>query len=301
MNIPLNSFHLSAFLAVAREGSFTAAARILNLSQPAISHSIKLLESDLECRLFEREGKSVRLTQAGEQLEVTAKRIFNDMDTARSEIKNLGLWGVGRLRLTSPITICQHLLPSVFREFKESFPRCKIDIRTSDTHQAIDDVINQDVNLAITLRPQDDLGLIFKALFSDELIFVVDPLHPWAKLKQAPLSDVKMQNLIIYTKNSSTFKMIEHYFSGLGVSLRLAIDMGSMEAIKEMVKIGLGIGIMPAWVARDEIDEGSLVGISFGSKKLRRQWGIIHRRTHSLSLAEETFVGLCRTAAEEFH
>src|SRR6266496_128735 len=111
MNFPLDSRQLRAFCALARTGSFTQTARELHLTQSGISHSVKALERDVGCRLLDRLGKKVALTQAGEQLLHHATKILLEMESARESLTHLGKWGRGRLRLGASTTACQHLIP----------------------------------------------------------------------------------------------------------------------------------------------------------------------------------------------
>src|SRR5262245_28006166 len=133
MMAPLDSRQLRAFAMLARTNSFRQAARELHLTQSAVSHSIKALEGEVGCRLLDRMGKSVTLTQAGEQHLAHANKILEEMEIARTRLTELGKWAHGRLRVATSLTACQYILPSVLREFKESFPRCVIHIETGDT------------------------------------------------------------------------------------------------------------------------------------------------------------------------
>ena len=105
----------------------------------------------------------------------------------------------------------------------------------------------------------------------------------------------------MYDKTSFTFQLIDHYFAEAGIALHTPIELGSMEAIKELVKAGLGISIMAPWIAREEIAARSLVALPLGRRKLRRQWGILHWKSRRLTLLDETFVGLCKTVSEGFY
>src|SRR6516164_5240688 len=122
MSDSLDTRQLRAFCVLARTGSFTQTARELHLTQSGVSHSMKALERDTGCRLLDRLGKKVVLTQAGEQLLLHATKILLEMETAREALAHLGKWGRGRMRLGASTTACQHLIPAVIREFKESFP-----------------------------------------------------------------------------------------------------------------------------------------------------------------------------------
>src|SRR5215469_1479552 len=154
MNPPLDIRQLRAFVSLAQTGSFTRTARQLHLSQSAISHSIKALETDVQCRLLDRVGRSVMLTPAGEQLLGHAQRILREMEEARERLKEAGKWGRGRLRIGASPTSCQYLLPKVLREFKESFPQCLIQIEPGDTPVALDLLENHRIDLALALEPR---------------------------------------------------------------------------------------------------------------------------------------------------
>src|SRR6185369_8656500 len=120
MNVPFDLRQLRAFSVLARTGSFTQAARELHLTQSGVSHSMKALERETGCRLLDRLGKKMVLTQAGEQLLHHATRILKEMENAQAALAHLGKWGQGRLRLGASETACQYIIPPVLREFKES-------------------------------------------------------------------------------------------------------------------------------------------------------------------------------------
>ncbi|HTO02872.1 MAG TPA: LysR family transcriptional regulator, partial [Opitutus sp.] len=138
MNRPLDSRQLAAFAALARCQSFTRAAKELFLTQSAISHAIKALETEVGSPLVDRAGRRVLLTQAGEQFLRHAEKILREMDAARAGLDTLSRWGHGRLRVGASTTACQYLLPTVLREFKQSFPKAVITIEPGDHAQQIE-------------------------------------------------------------------------------------------------------------------------------------------------------------------
>jgi DNA-binding transcriptional LysR family regulator len=299
MNQPLDSRQLRAFATLARTGSFTLAARELYLSQSAISHSMKALEGDVGCRLLDRVGKKVLLTQAGEQLLQHTEKILMEMGNARTSLHQLGKWGRSRLRIGASTTACQYILPAVLREFKESFPQCIISIEPGDSIEAIQLLRDNRIDLALTLEPKNEDQLEFHHLFTDELEFLMAPLHPWAIEGKVIRSDIPRQNYVLYNKASYTFRLVAEYFREEDMVLNTVIELGSMEAIKELVKLGLGVSILAPWIAQEELLNKSLVALPLGKRKLKRNWGILHWRNRRLSLAEETFAGLCRTVSDE--
>src|SRR5580765_7162237 len=212
MNVPLDSRQLRTFCVLARTGSFTQTARELHVTQSGVSHSIKALERDVGCRLLDRLGKKAILTQAGEQLLQHATKILQEMENARESLGHLGKWGRGRLRLGASTTACQHLIPPVLREFKESFPEHAITIEPGDTPELVAALLRHKVDLALSLEPDKEPQLEFHSLFTDELHFIVSALHPWVKTGRAERSDISRQNYILYNKQSVTFRIVEEYF-----------------------------------------------------------------------------------------
>jgi len=299
MKLPLDSRQIRTFCAVARAGSFTQAARELHLTQSAVSHSMKALESDTGCRLLDRLGKKVVLTQAGEQLLHHAARILQEMENAQAALARLGKWGQGRLRLGASTTACQHIIPPVLREFKESFPEHAITIEPGDTPALVELVLNQRVDLALSLEPEREQQIHFHPLFTDNLHFVVGAQHAWAREGAVQRSEIPRQNYILYSKHSVTFRLIADFFRREQIILNTVIELGSMEATKELVKLGLGVGILAPWIAQKELQEKSLIALPLGRRKMKRNWGVIHWRGRRLSLAEETFLGLCKAATAD--
>jgi DNA-binding transcriptional LysR family regulator len=295
MNEPLDSRQLRAFRTLSRTGSFTQTARELHLTQSGISHSMKALEREAGCRLLDRLGKKVVLTQAGEQLLQHTEKILLEMEAARESLKQLGKWGRGRLRLGASTTACQHLIPPVLREFKESFPDHAISLEPGDTPELVAALLSQRLDLALTLEVEREPQLEFHPLFTDELHFLVSASHPWALARRVTAEEIPRQHYILYSKRSVTFRLIEQYFRQQEMVLNTVLEVGSIEASKELVKLGLGVSILAPWVAKKEIAEGSLVALPLGRKKLQRRWGIVHWRGKRLALAEETFIGLCES------
>jgi DNA-binding transcriptional LysR family regulator len=247
---------------------------------------------------LDRLGKSVILTQAGEQLLAHAERVLSEMSLARQRLRELGKWGHGRLRIGAGPTSCQYILPNVLREFKESFPQCLIQIEPGDTPVALELLHSNRVDLALALQPRNLGQLEFRALFKDELRFLVSPLHPWARAGRADQSQIPRERFILYAKRSYTSELIETYFRQEEMVLPSFIELGSIEAIKELVKLGLGVSILAPWVARRELAEGSLIALPLGARKLQRSWGILLRKSQRLSLAQETFIGLCTAVTD---
>ena len=299
MNTIIDSRQLRAFVTLARTGSFTQTGKELFLSQSAISHGIKALERDLGCRLLDRVGKKVSLTPPGEQLLHYATKIIREMENARQSLEQLTKWGHSRLRLGASTTACQYLLPPVLGQFKQQFPQSQISIHPGDTPVAMELLLHNTIDLALALEPHNEPRLDFIPLFADELVFLVAPSHPWAVQGFVTRDEIPRQNYILYNKATYTFRLIEEFFQRENVTLNSLIEVGSMETSKELVKLGLGVSILAPWIAQRELRERSLVALPLGRRKLKRTWGILHRRARPLNLSEETFIKLCGAATEQ--
>ncbi len=298
MNRSFETRQLEIFAALARSGSFTDAAKQMSLTQSAISHSLKALESDLECNLIERIGRTVLLTPAGEHLFKEATRILNDLKRTRQEVESISAWGRGRLRISASVTSCEFLLPSILREFKECFPEAPIQIAPADSPEALNLLEAHEVDLALVVGATETTGLKRQDLFTDELQFVVGSAHPWARAQKVNFREVSEQSFILYNRKSSTFQSIESYFRERRWRLQSFVEMGSMNAIKELIKIGFGVGLLPRWIVDREIQEGSLYALPLTRPRLQRQWSLVWLESKKLTLAEETFAGLCSAAVE---
>tara|TARA_B100000676_G_scaffold305520_1_gene359893 strand:+ start:91 stop:1056 length:966 start_codon:yes stop_codon:yes gene_type:complete len=299
-NQPLDSRQLRAFVTVAETGSFTVAARQLTLSQSAVSHSLRTLEEDVGCRLLDRMSKKVILTPTGEHLFHHAKKILREMHQARNELTHLTEWGGSRLRVGASTTACQHILPDVLRRFQKDFPKCHVAIKPGDTPDLINLIRAHEIDLAIALEPRHHVQLEYQALFEDELRFVLAPGHRWVGHGHSTRTEIPTQSYIFYSKTSYTYQMVVNYFATEDMVLNNVMELGSMEAIKEMLKLGMGVGVLAPWIVRREIQDGELVSLPLGRRKLKRRWGLLHRRSKPLSHPEQAFIDLCRNATEDF-
>jgi DNA-binding transcriptional LysR family regulator len=296
----LDSRQVRAFAVLAQCGSFSRTGRELHLTQSAVSHAIKALEANLGCQLFHRQGKSVHLTHHGREFLPHAESILRTMAHARVSLGALDKTPRGRLRIGCTAAASQFILPTVFREFKESFPLYDIRVVPGETPDTIERLVRNEIDVAVSLRPTDVTRLECHPIFEDELLFLASPLHPWTKSKPKT-RDVAAQTLIISSRNSLSFAMVSEYFLKQGIRLSSIIELGSTEAMKELAKLGIGVAVAAGWTARKEIAAGQLVALPMPRGKLRRRWVASILKGRPLSLAERTFLGLCEEAGRLVH
>jgi len=288
---------LKSFLAVAENLSFTRAAQSLFLTQSAVSHQIADLERSLGVELFIRHGRTIELTGAGRVLAERARRIFAELKDAQAAVLAAARPDLGRLRIGASAAACQYLIPESLREFRECFPSYSLSIMPGDSPMVAERVLDGSIDLGVMLKPEQRLKLTYFDLFEDELGFVVSALHPWAKAGKVDRKELARQRMVFYSRTSATFRLVERFFVRMKTPLPDWIELGSMEAIKELIKLGLGVSMMAQWICRSELAQKSLVWLPAPGAKLGRTWCIACPSGRKLSIAEQTFIGLCRDAA----
>jgi DNA-binding transcriptional LysR family regulator len=293
----LDVHKLRVFAAVAQYLSFTKAAQALFLTQSAVSHAIAGLERDLDTPLLRREGKRVSLTEPGRVLLDHSRRLFAAADEAAAAVKRAARPDQGVLRIGASPAACQYLVPESLREFRESYPDFDLSVSVGDSPQIARQLHEGAIDLGLLIRTDRDRQLAFHDLFTDDLGLLVSPFHPWAKDRKVDRRTLADQHYVLYTRTSATFRLIERHLLKLQTPLRSFTELGSMEAIKELVKLGLGITVAAPWIASAELARGSLVWLKIPGPPLRRNWSIAARTGRRLSIAEQTFLGLCRTTA----
>jgi len=293
----IDSRQLLAFSTLVQTGSFTETARLLNLTQSAISHSIKNLEEDLRCQLVTRTGRKIHITEDGNELYQEAQAILHQMESARNRIQDRANWGKGRLRIGASTTACQHVLPNVLREFNECFPDCILSITPADTPELLEMVRRHEIDICIIVSTGTEKDVQVMPLFSDELILVTSPIHPFAQKGNIRMSEIAQERIVLYNKTSQTFNLIDQFFRQNKTALQNYIELGSMEAIKELIKINYGISFMANWIVESEINQGILAHVPMGRRKILRDWSICYANEKKLSITEETFLGICQSVA----
>ena len=289
---------LRAFVAVAEEGSFTLAARRIFVTQSAVSHSLRTLEDQLSCRLLDRSGKRVVVTPEGELLLKRCRRALFEIEQAARDLDSLKRWSQTRIRIGAPHSLCNFLLPSVLREFRDCFPHCEPVIESGDTNDLIERLAESELDVVLGLKPRGRGDHGYRFLFRDRLAFIVSPTHPWAANPDAVAGSLADQRFIIYAKGSETHRLVQEWLDREVGRSRKPVTIGDMQAIREMAKLGIGVGMLAPWVASREISEGSLKMISICRGGIEREWGAFHPPGKQPSLVEEAFIGICAMAFE---
>lgn len=284
----MDTQQLKAFLTAAEQSSFSVAGEVLHLTQPAISKRIAGLEEQLNCRLFDRIGRQVILTEAGRALLPRAKQILAAMSDTQRAISNLSGDVSGPLHVATSHHIGLHRLPSMLRPFTRQYPRVKLAFEFMESELAYNAVRQGDVELAvITLaaNTQQQPELHSHIIWPDPLQFVVSRDHPLASHKAPQLRDLSVYPAILPSINTSTTQLVTQLFDQQQLPLDLTMATNYLETIKMMVSIGLGWSVLPTTLIDDDLRPLTIQGV-----QLQRQLGCIYHREHTLSNAARGFL-----------
>jgi DNA-binding transcriptional LysR family regulator len=294
---PMNSRQLLAFVTVARTRSFTLAGKELFLSQSAVSHALTALETELNCRLINRDGKKLQITPAGEHLLHYGEKILADMAAARGSLQQRARWGASQLRVAADGFLGPRLLPEVLISFRREFPDWVINVKAGESRECVEWLEQEAIDMAVAIAPNRAEAVEIVPLFTDELAWVVAPEHPWAQNGFAPMEEVPLQTFVCDNAGSYSCRLVEKYFEPAGARIHWELELGSLDAVKEMVKEGNTVAALAPWVVRNELEEKSLVSVPLGKRKLKRNWCLLHSPNRKTRLADEMFTKLCLQAA----
>lgn len=281
---------LKAFVTVAECGSFSLAAQQLHLTQPAVSKRISSLETRLNHPLFDRLGREVTLTEAGEALMPRARAILHDIAETERSIKELSGEIVGSLRVATSHHIGLHHLPPILREFASSHREVNLQFEFLDSEQAHEKVLRGDVDFAVvTLAPELEPPLQGEVIWLDELVFVAAVGHPLTRHKNLSLEQLSQEAAILPDLNTFTGRLVQQAFADRGLKLNLNMATNYLETIKMMVTVGLGWSVLPRSMLDENIEDLEIKNI-----QLVRALGVVKHQKRTMGKAANAFYELLR-------
>ena len=285
-------WQLEVFTAVAEEKSFSRAGQRLGRTQPAISSTIKLLEGELGEPLFDRMGRSIRLTGAGELLSEYAKRLLRLREEATIAVGELRGLSRGTLRLGANETTCLYVLPEVLASFKQAYPQVQVDIHRAITRSITERILEGTLDFGIVTLPIKNSRLEVLTIHSDEMALIVSPTHALASRRSVKMSDLENEPFILHKIGTTTRERLVKHFNEGGVKMKVTMELASIETIKRFVAIGMGISIVPRLCIAKEIEEGSLKALSIRDARFQRKLGLIYNKDRYQSQAARAFLSL---------
>lgn len=281
---------LRTFKTVADLTSFSLAAQKLRLSQPSVSYQVKELEESIGLPLLDRLGKRVQLTEAGSVLYGYARRTLDVVDEAALVLEEMRGIKRGTLRVGASTTVGIYLLPAALGAFKKLHPGLVISLEIGTRNRVQEQVINNELDLAVVGPALKDPELTVIPFLSDELVVVAPGGHALAGKRGLTLKDISELPFIMREPASGSRWSLEKAARKAGARLKVAMELGSNGAIKHAVESGLGLAVLSRYACALELAGGRLVELDVTGFPIRRDWNIVTLRRRRLPTSVQAFI-----------
>jgi DNA-binding transcriptional LysR family regulator len=289
---------LEVFLAVAREGRFSRAAEKLFRTQSAVSQTIHKLEQELGEPLLDRSSRDGLLTDAGRVLQEYAERLLNLRNDAQEALVELRELHKGKLAIAANEFTALYLLP-VLGEFRRLHPMIKIVVQRALGSHIPDDLLRHNSELGVLTYDPQEPRLCSTVVYLDELIFVVPPSHPLARVQQVSIRQLGAESFVAHIVSSPYREKVIQAFKRHKTPLHMDIELPTLQAIKRFVAMGNGVALLPEISVENELARGELVRIAVRELRLHRKLRLVYRKSASLSHAARAFLKVAETIALE--
>jgi DNA-binding transcriptional LysR family regulator len=287
---------LVVFKEVAESQNITMAAKKLHMSQPSISLQIQNLENQFGIRFFDRTNKGVNLTKAGEVFYDHVIQILDILNDAKHRVSELIEDRRGLIFIGATLTIGEYVLPNIMAYLCDTLPDVDFKVKIGNTEVICQDVLEKRVHLALIEGPvPKHKDFEVENFWQDELVVVVPAHHPWAERKSVPLAELPQERFITREVGSGTRKVMELALKERGLDpaqLNITMELGSTQAIKQVVCAGLGITIISALTVQREIKQGILKALRIQDAPLSRPFRILTLANSSQTKDERFFIDL---------
>ena len=280
---------LRVFTEVARNLSFVRAAEALHLTPPAVTMQVKELESAIELPLFDRQGRKVTLTTAGEYFLVYAKRLLatlKDADDAMARFRKLetGMLSVGL------VSTAKYFVPRLLAKFRIEHPGVDVGLQVGNNREELVAMLaDGEVDLAIMGRPPREMACRAEAFAAHPHVFVAPPGHPVLRSGQPSVEMLSNYPLIVREPASGTRALMDRFFQQHRAEPRIVMEMPSNETIKQAVMAGMGLSFLSLHTLGLELRAGEIELVHVENSPVIRTWNVVHLQSRLLSPAAEAF------------
>ncbi len=300
MNITLRQ--LQIFESVAQTQSYTRAAERLFMTQPAVSMQMKQLEETVGLDLFERQGKKIVATRAGEKLRKHANKIIGRFEILHNSIAKLKKGQHEQIKI-SAATTANHFVTHMMAEFSRQHQDINITLDITNRETLVKQLQNYDPDFVIMGEPPSKLDLDSRLIMENPLIVIASPEHPVVKKyksKNVPMDKVIKESFVVREEGSGTKAAIRRYFKKYKLDFISSYEMSSNESIKHAVVAGLGLGIVALHTVKLELEAGKLIILHVENFPLERHWHLVSRKGRKLSPAAIEFQEFILDSAEKY-
>jgi DNA-binding transcriptional LysR family regulator len=287
---------LKVFETTARLASFTKAAEELNITQPTVSSQIKQLTKVIGLPLFEQIGKQLYLTDAGKELLNTCKQVFSSLDNFEMKVADLKGTKEGKLRL-SVITTATYFIPRLLGSFCQQYPSIDVSLQVTNHQQMRSRMQRNEDDLYILSQPPEDIDLKSQPFIENPLVVVARKDHPLAKQKNIPLVDLQPYPFIMRESGSGTRQAVEKLFDEYQLNIRVRLELGSNEAIKQAIAGDLGISVLSKHTLTSAWHQ-DLTILDVEHFPISRHWYITYLAGKQMSVISQTFLDFLMDRSE---
>ena len=260
----LDRIHLQIVREVDRQGSMTAAATTLHLTQSALSHAVRKLEAALGASLWLREGRRLRPTEAGQYLLDVANHVLPQLEHAESSLRQMARGTRGTLRIGMECHPCYQWLLKVVAQYLPQWPDVDVDVKQRFRFGGISALLDHEIDLLVTPDPEPRPGLLFEPVFDYEQVLVVPRAHPLAKLRHVEPAQLADEVLITYPVDTDRLDIYTLLLNPAGVTPRAHRTLESTDLILEMVACGRGVGALPRWLVEERMKSVAIAPVRLG-------------------------------------
>src|SRR4051794_28671792 len=264
--------HLRLVAGIADAGSMTAAAERLCLTQSALSHQLRDIESRVGTPFFVRLGRRMILTEAGRRVLETARRVIGDLEQAEADLRRLAGHTDGSIRVCTECNTGYHWLGPLLTTFRRKHPRVTVHVAAEATASPARALLDGQVDLAILIDPSADKRLRLRPLFGDEMVAIVAKRDPLAARRWISPADLAAQHLLLYSSRPDDSFALSRVLRPAGLRPARVSFIMLTEAMIELARAGTGVGILPRWSAQRAIAGGGVAALSLTRRGMRRQW-----------------------------
>lgn len=279
---------LAVFASVAKHLSFVRAAEELHLTQPAVSMQIKELEAAVELPLFERSGRTIRLTMPGEYLLVYARRMLATLKEASDAMAKLRKVQGGRITI-GMVSTAEYFLPRLVARFRQEHPAVDMRLAVGNREELSRMLHDNEVDLAVMGRPPRELDTRAEPFAAHPLVIIASPEHPLAKRREIAPKTLDGEPFIVREPGSGTRAAMERFFRDQRITPTPIMEMASNETIKQAVIANMGLAFVSLHTVALELSVGQLVLLDVVGLPLMRRWYIVNIQAKPLSPAAEAF------------
>ena len=292
----LERIHLSIVQQVEKQGSLTAAAGVLNLTQSALSHSMKKLEQQLGIDVWLREGRSLRLTQAGQYLLAVANRVLPQLDQAESLLRQFAQGERGTLRIGMECHPCYQWLLKIVSPYLSAWPDVDVDVKQKFQFGGIGALFGYEVDLLVTPDPLYKPGLHFEPVFDYEQVLVVAGCHPFAQQAYVKPAQLAGETLITYPVSPERLDVYTQFLAPAGIAPRRHKTIETTDIMLQMVASGRGVAALPRWLALEYGEKMEVVPVQLGRHGIAKQIHLGTREQDTDTDYLQAFIQLARSA-----